>query len=331
MASLTLPSAPASFLAKKASILQGLAVPDAEYTDLSPKGSVDLGIRALIAEINAIDGLVTTSSCAGRVSVFVEGRKKGESAIAAVPEEKAERGATLAAVGGKGGGGAWLFVSHDPVEKEGREWRTVLGLQGPEGASCTPATGDERLVHFKFEPMILHILTASPAHAQLALRCALQAGFRESGAVNITAAHGAPTPMVAVRSMGLGFEALLGHRANEQTTLYVPDAYLDVVMALANERFVENARRIGRFREAFVQAFGDGAGRRKGAKEGGDWEDAEVRRARKREEGLARRDEVLKAKAEKRAAKAAEEAKKAAQEEKMAEKQRATEEAQVKA
>lgn len=71
------PPAPASFARRKETILAQLALPDDEYTDLSPKGTVDAGIRDLIDEINALDGLVTTSSCAGRVSVFLEGRRGG--------------------------------------------------------------------------------------------------------------------------------------------------------------------------------------------------------------------------------------------------------------
>src|SRR5689334_16583600 len=38
--------------------------------DKSPKGNVDDGVWELINEINAVEGLVTTSSCAGRVSCF---------------------------------------------------------------------------------------------------------------------------------------------------------------------------------------------------------------------------------------------------------------------
>jgi tRNA wybutosine-synthesizing protein 3 len=70
------PSLPPSFIRKKAKILSQLAVPAAEYDDLSPKGSIDDGIRDLIDEINACEAFVTTSSCAGRVSVFLEGQKK---------------------------------------------------------------------------------------------------------------------------------------------------------------------------------------------------------------------------------------------------------------
>jgi hypothetical protein len=64
------------FQRKKRRILDGLAKPKTEYTDLSPKGSVDKGIQDLIEEINRLDGIVTTSSCAGRISVYLEGRKE---------------------------------------------------------------------------------------------------------------------------------------------------------------------------------------------------------------------------------------------------------------
>jgi len=51
------------FEARKQKILEQLDTPDAEYHDLSPKGSVDAPIRDLIGEINSLESLVTTSSC----------------------------------------------------------------------------------------------------------------------------------------------------------------------------------------------------------------------------------------------------------------------------
>lgn len=146
-----LPTSPISpfFTTRKQSILAALSAPPASYTDLSPKGSVDTGIADLIAEINAIDGLVTTSSCAGRISVFLEGRKDsgqgddGPEAGSAVP-------------GGKGLGGRWLFVSHDPVEVPAGKGE-VGGMFGLRAE--TPSGGGEggvgrRLVRFQFEPMV---------------------------------------------------------------------------------------------------------------------------------------------------------------------------------
>lgn len=219
---------PPSFARRKEAILAQLAVPDDEYTDLSPKGTVDAGIRDLIDEINGLDGLVTTSSCAGRVSVFLEGRRVGMGSSAdegslllpghhlAVEDGAGEDGVerqgqgrrrgkrdgqgeegardatagdfraggtpgsgswrdeppaaksasadTVAGVGGKGGGGRWLFVSHEPVESRGKLdsepniVAALLGIEEPifdgrEGSSAEEM-GESRLIHFKFEPMV---------------------------------------------------------------------------------------------------------------------------------------------------------------------------------
>ena len=156
---------PQSFTVKKARILRDLSVPVEDYDDLSPKGSVDIGIRELIDEINALEGCVTTSSCAGRISVFLEGKKSTPTTetINGVSEdgEAAEEGReTVAKVGGKGGGGRWLFVSHDPVDlSSSMQWAEKLGMQRSQhGDGMDPLGGrkveDVRFVHFKFEPMV---------------------------------------------------------------------------------------------------------------------------------------------------------------------------------
>jgi tRNA wybutosine-synthesizing protein 3 len=393
---------PPSFARRKEAILAQLAVPDDEYTDLSPKGTVDAGIRDLIDEINGLDGLVTTSSCAGRVSVFLEGRRAGrggpvaadegslllpghhlavedgaggdgvgdqgqargeEDGVAAAagavqpghmpsggdgsrdepPAMASASAETVAGVGGKGGGGRWLFVSHEPVDSRGRLdsepniVAALLGMEEPifdgrEGSSAEEMV-ESRLIHFKFEPMvrlprcflfcsseslflrllpdannqypqILHVLTASPRHAQLILRCGLQAGFRESGAINLipptTATHdasaAAATPIVAIRSMGLGMESLIGRETNGTKHCTVSAEYLRALVKIANERFAENTRRISRFRAYLKEAM---AGERRKTRKGdggGEWESAEVRRERKRLEGLKRAAEARKIK-----------------------------------
>ncbi|KAI1092095.1 methyltransferase TYW3-domain-containing protein [Rostrohypoxylon terebratum] len=303
---------PSSFTRRKERILRLLAVPEGEYTDASPKGSVDEGIRVLIDGINGLEGFVTTSSCAGRVSVFREGRRKGGGVGDGDGEEgmdvEGERG-KLAGVGGKGGGGNWLFVSHDPVPLEDgepeRDLEILLGLKEAENREAGGGrSGDGlrdgaavRLVHFKFEPMILHVLTASPEHAQLLLRCGLQAGFRESGAVTLTAAAGEhqATPMVAIRSMGLSFESLIGYQSDDDSgriQCTVSSDYLRTLIRIGNERFIENTKRIERFRAALMGAT------QPSSKNGDAWEDTETRRRRKREEGLKRKEMLEKNKTE---------------------------------
>lgn len=106
--------------------------------------------------------------------------------------------------------------------------------------------------------------------------------------------------MVAVRSAGLGLESLIGRETNQIKHCTVSGEYLRALVEIANERFAENARRIGRFRALLREATAaPGRGVRRGdggGGGGGEWEDAEVRRERKRLEGLGRAEEVRRAK-----------------------------------
>lgn len=161
----TMETTPGGFTQRKARILSDLEVPDSSYTDASPKGSVDGGVRELISEINSHPGLVTTSSCAGRASVFLEGQK--------APPTQAPDGTAPASpdgpllrlageVGGKGGGGHWLYVSHDPFPAgEDGSWASLLFGYCRMARSADPvspgidlSSSSTRLIHFKFEPMV---------------------------------------------------------------------------------------------------------------------------------------------------------------------------------
>ena len=147
---------PPSFTSKKNKILQNLSIPDGEYSDLSPKGSVDIGIRDLIDKINSIEGLVTTSSCAGRISVFLEGAK-----ILMPHDDQQNDTLQVAVPGGKGRGGRWLFVSHDPVDdlrSSSSETRSIMKLFGMSEQGTLPSNLDPRttrFVKFQFEPMVI--------------------------------------------------------------------------------------------------------------------------------------------------------------------------------
>ncbi|KAK3695419.1 tRNA wybutosine-synthesizing protein 3 [Podospora appendiculata] len=297
-----------TFARKKAKILSQLAVPLAEYADASPKGSVDAGIRDLIDELNEQAGLVTTSSCAGRVSVYLEGRKKEEKGTGG------ERDAATASAAGGKGGGEWLFVSHDPLavvgEERERDWAALFGVAGggdalvESEAGLGDGGGASRLIHFKFEPMILHVLTASHSHAQRVVQAGIEAGFRETGTVSLLGRgrmNEDATPIVAVRSMGLSFESLIGveastHDGASRRRCLVSPEYLKLLVQIANERFAENQKRIARFRAALNTAFAEEQeDRNVGA---GGWEDSKARSIRKREEGLRRREEMMKKKKE---------------------------------
>ena len=149
-----------NFRYKKRKILTALSAPSESYTDLSPKGSVDVGIRDLIDRLNQLDGVVTTSSCAGRISVFLEGAKctglGSDAGIGGVEDQNKQR----VVPGGKGRGGRWLFVSHDPVQvpvKDGPEDRpisTLFGLSQRKKMCNSLEASQARFVRFQFEPMV---------------------------------------------------------------------------------------------------------------------------------------------------------------------------------
>lgn len=136
-------------------------------------------------------------------------------------------------------------------------------------------------------------MTASLEHAQLLLRCGLTAGFRESGAINVTAAAAAgedavTTPIVAIRTMGLALESLVGvQRGSGDIECTVSPAYLRTLLDISNERFAENAKRIRRFETAVAEAMQPPR-----KSDGSEWEDAAARRERKRAEGLRRKAEL---------------------------------------
>jgi tRNA wybutosine-synthesizing protein 3 len=150
------PRVPPTFARKKAKILRDLSVPDTEYSDRSPKGSVDEGIRELIDEINAFEGFVTTSSCAGRISVFQEGH--GRANDGEIGDDEVGRSGVP---GGKGGG-KFLFVSHEPVEvseDDGLEQLSEIfgggeGSSADGGAATESLVSEQRFVRFAFEPMV---------------------------------------------------------------------------------------------------------------------------------------------------------------------------------
>ncbi|KAF2017430.1 hypothetical protein BU24DRAFT_432159 [Aaosphaeria arxii CBS 175.79] len=290
------------FETKKRQILGQLGVPEGEYHDLSPKGSVDEPIRPLISDINRLDGLVTTSSCSGRVSVFLEGKKKGTTSTESTEDLKDLSAPSANAGPGGKGGGSWLFISHEPVDMskfdQDSNLMSLLNLSVPSSPMQKPSSNCS-YIHVKFEPMILHILTASIDHAQRVTSASLSAGFRESGAVSLNPTKlGESNPMVAVRSAGYSFDTIVGYQnEHDENVAMVDEAYLRAMFNIANERFKTNMDRIARFRKALLEQYepeADSCGLRSKTKSSKlSWEDPELRRQRKREEGLARQRALI--------------------------------------
>ncbi|KAF8472664.1 tRNA wybutosine-synthesizing protein, partial [Kalaharituber pfeilii] len=302
------------FQQRKAKILAGLAL---HSRDASPKGYVDDEILALVSHLNREPGVVTTSSCAGRVAVFLEGvkRKLGQS-----DEPILEEGSSIqddpnysrtevslkngvpteqvtsrpAGIGGKGHGGQWLYVCHNPAKLELLSW-VNLCREYPTGYHCcmdeiTKPEGshhhnhsvaeDTRFLHFKFEPMILHVMTESIGLAQKILKLAISAGFRESGIMNPTA-----PATLAIRTTGLAFDCIIGHfhPSTLKICQTVDDAYLGMLAQVAYARFAENERRRNLFSDMLQRDSPEGPL---------NWEDKDKRRERKRAEGLVRSSQL---------------------------------------
>ena len=95
--------------------------------------------------------------------------------------------------------------------------------------------------------------------------------------------------MVAVRSTGYSFDSIIGYQDDSGRNVpMVDEKYLQTLTAIANNRFNINTERIARFRHALMEAFQPSAST-SGKPE---WEDADARKRRKREEGLARQREL---------------------------------------
>ncbi|KKK23128.1 hypothetical protein P175DRAFT_0495258 [Aspergillus ochraceoroseus IBT 24754] len=313
---------PQVFESRKSKILAELSIPDEQYSDLSPKGSVDEGIRDLIRDINALPGLVTTSSCAGRISVFLEGRKKRQ-------ETQDDNQRQFVPSGGKGAG-KWLYVSHEPLEmsshnaesggngsenQENEKRKSLHEMFGMvPGDGKPPGVNRQgqapRLVRFHFEPMILHIMTATLHHAQPVLSAASSSGFRESGLQSLRCLETdeGPSPIIAVRSAGLSLESVIGYcddnddndnddddgSGTEEVVIrsLVTEEYLQMLVAISNERFSINMERKERFRTALLSScfpHSANTAKAKGKTKPPGWEDPEKRRERMRAEGLMRK------------------------------------------
>lgn len=252
----------ARFDAKKKDILKKLSVPVGEYTDASPKGSVDEPIRELVDEINNSNGYVTTSSCSGRLAVYLEGPPRVAATLSDESKGEpinAENDSGVATSASGKGGGKWLFTSHIPIEivrldEEGAVL-SLLGLEVTKQLSFPKGEDNTQRVHLKFEPMILHILASSIEHAQLALTAATAAGFRESGVSSLMDTKGQPTPpMIAVRSSGLAFDTTIGYLSEGRVLPMVSEAYLYNQLRWANQHFQTNEERTARFRSNFFKA-----------------------------------------------------------------------------
>ncbi|KAF9936283.1 hypothetical protein BGZ67_002505 [Mortierella alpina] len=333
------------FTSRKRAILIAL---NSDTPDKSPKGYVDEPLLPLIVLINNHKDYVTTSSCSGRICTYLEGLDEAEAPGAGSDhqdedeEDGVARGydenTSLAAVEAakRAKGGQWLYVSHDPVvfhEHRNLDQRWIVDLLfGPEAhrvvlmEDAVPSDtrtldmARSQLVYFKFEPMILHIESSTPAAAKTFLNHSLFSGYRNSGilpsvkrtmlAIRSTLKLDAPIayiPSAAGSVSGTQSSALGSKDEAGKIHLMVSLTYLRVLIELSNDKFRMNVAQMGRFEKRLIEHLleDESAGEKKKIGDQGEWEDKEVRRERKRKEGLQKQEMAAMAKAEADARKAA--------------------------
>ena len=145
------------FTAQKTKLLQRLTAPNASNTNHSSKEGVDVGIRSLVDEINKIDTLATTSSCAGRVVVYLEG--SGSSSSPSHLDD--DMGISGLAIATDGDRDQSLFVSHDPLPLSGkRPVAPMLGLSDHTNLGVPSTIEGVRWVRCKFEPLVRRIFVS---------------------------------------------------------------------------------------------------------------------------------------------------------------------------
>lgn len=243
-----------AFDQKKAYILQEIA---SDVTDASPKGTIDEPCWPIIQTINSHPDMVTTSSCSGRVSVFLEGVKQSET--------------VNRSIGAKGHEGKWLFVTHDPSELS--EWYKPLKFEYTSSGFQTGAS--TRYILFKFEPLILHVKCRNTQMANRVYQAAMACGFRESGI--------GTNDIVGIR-ISIKLNIPIGYLDDQTLKIMVTEEYLQLVTKLAEDRFAENFRKLGQLERSMESLCTSGSAEASSS----HTETKEERRERKRKEGLER-------------------------------------------
>lgn len=146
-------------------------------------------------------------------------------------------------------------------------------------------------------------MTASLHHAKPVLSAAINSGFRESGVQSLKNLNDAGAcPMVAVRTAGLGLGAIIGSISADEDDEprhfqpLVTKGHATMLFRIANERFRVNKQRIEKFQVCLRQSMALESEKAQNIKQ---WESPEVRRQRKRDQGL-KTMEATKAAAHKR-------------------------------
>ncbi len=123
--------------------------------DKSKKGSYDKEIVPVLDLINSFSCYYTTSSCAGRICLFVQ------------PES------------GKKCDAEWLFVSHQPVKPD-----EILAAVSDK-ALGRPEESRVKKLWLRQEPFIVHVCARTLEDAEILLSVAHNSGLKHSGIISL--------------------------------------------------------------------------------------------------------------------------------------------------
>lgn len=244
--------------------------------DLSPKGTIDQLCLPIMHLINSHKDMITTSSCSGRISVFVEGAK--------LINKKDVKS------GGKGLGGRWLFVTHE--QDEVLNWLNNISETEQIRFQSVDNNTNEfdnsvRYILYKYEPFILHVKCRDFQMASKLFNVAMSCGFRESGIGS--------NNIVAIRiniklDIPIGF---LDEKDNNMVTFFVSKQYINNVLnKLTISKFIENKKKMDELyaaidKEIISKPLDSNFNSQSEIKE-----TKEERRERKRREGLERQRQL---------------------------------------
>lgn len=234
----------------------------ADGGDFSRAGHVDARARPVVNLVNRQPNFFTTSSCAGRVSLFsdptsatrAKGLKGGEWVY--VNHDPANADDVVAAVrrklgeGGGGGKGGGKCAGEGGIGGGGVDDGGGGAPAGRGDADPDPDLDPECTLVLRFEPFILSVEAVSVEEGSRMVAAARDAGYRESG---ITACD--KRTIIAVRC-SIRMEVPVVHKG----TRLVTEEALRRLVAIANEKHAANAARAERLVERFTAVFGPGLG-----------------------------------------------------------------------
>ena len=232
----------AKFDARKKTTLSNLiltAAPSSEE-DKSRAGRVDERARDFVQAVNERENIFTTSSCSGRISVFAERTEED------VKEHRK--------------GGEWVFVSHELVEDDASSMIEKIRESLKSNGARIGVGERGKTLTLRFEPFILAVETKDERTAQMFVKCARDAGYRESGVVS-TMHNDENSDSIASGSGRITASARCSIRMEtlvaKDGEMLLSDEGLRILVEECNKKMKANWERSDRFLTLFTERFCD--------------------------------------------------------------------------